>query len=93
MINLLICNHLTTPYYKSKYLLKFHHLCVVHFVVRNVGLNGQAIAAVVSVKDIDLESFSLSENPDFIEVIEKARKEFKTGKRVSLAEMKREMLG
>ena len=56
-------------------------------------LNGQAIAAVVSVQDIDLESFSLSENPEFMRIIDQAREEFKTGKRVSLAEMKREMLG
>ena len=26
-----------TPYYQSKYLLKFSHLYVLHFVVRNVG--------------------------------------------------------
>ncbi|NEQ40207.1 MAG: hypothetical protein F6K40_29775 [Okeania sp. SIO3I5] len=44
-------------------------------------------------KDIDLESFALNENMEFIEIIEKAREEFKTGKRVSLAEMKREVLG
>ncbi len=55
--------------------------------------SGSYIAAVVSVKYIDLESFYLSENQEFIEIIEKATEEFKTGKRVSLAEMKREMLG
>ncbi|NEQ37156.1 MAG: hypothetical protein F6K40_13130 [Okeania sp. SIO3I5] len=56
-------------------------------------LNGRVVAAVVSVQDIDLESFSLSENSEFIEIIERAREEFKTGKRVSLAEMKGEFLG
>lgn len=56
-------------------------------------LNGKAIAAVISLQELDLESFSLSENPEFMKIIEKAREEFATGKRVSLAEMKREMLG
>jgi hypothetical protein len=56
-------------------------------------LNGRAFAAVVSLKELDLESSSLSENPEFMKIIEKAREEFATGKRVSLAEMKREMLG
>lgn len=51
------------------------------------------IAAVISLKELDLESNSLSENPEFMKIIEKARQEFATGKRVSLAEMKREMLG
>ena len=48
---------------------------------------------VVSLKELDLESVSLSENPEFMKIIEQAREEFATGKRVSLAEMKREMLG
>jgi PHD/YefM family antitoxin component YafN of YafNO toxin-antitoxin module len=56
-------------------------------------LNGRAFAAVVSLKELDLESSSLSENPEFMKIIEQAREEFATGKRVSLAEMKREMLG
>ena len=56
-------------------------------------LNGRAVAAVISLQELDLDSFSLSENPEFVKIIEKAREEFAIGKRVSLAEMKREMLG
>lgn len=56
-------------------------------------LNGKAFAAIVSLKELDLESFSLRENPEFMKIIEQAREEFATIKRVSLSEMKREMLG
>ena len=49
-------------------------------------LNGRAVAAVVSLQELDLESFSLSENPEFVKIIEKAREEFAIGKQVSLAE-------
>ncbi|OCR00398.1 hypothetical protein BCD67_12860 [Oscillatoriales cyanobacterium USR001] len=55
-------------------------------------LNGKAIAAVVSLKEGDRESLSLSMNPEFAEIIEKAREEFKVGKKLSLEEMKREVL-
>lgn len=56
-------------------------------------LKGRAVAAVVSLQELDKYSFSLRENPEFVKIIEKAREEFATGKRVSLAELKREMLG
>lgn len=56
-------------------------------------LNGKAIALVASLKDVDSESLSLSMNPEFIEIIQKARAEFKAGKKLSLEEMKREVLG
>ncbi|MEM9542409.1 MAG: hypothetical protein AAGA60_23315 [Cyanobacteria bacterium P01_E01_bin.42] len=55
-------------------------------------LNGKAIAAVVSLENIDLEDFYLSTNPDFLEIIQNARNEFKQGKTLSLEEMKREVL-
>ena len=43
-------------------------------------LNGKAFATIVSLKELDLESFSLRENPDFMMIIEQAREEFATGK-------------
>lgn len=49
------------------------------------------VAAIVSLKDVDMESISLSTNPEFLEIIEKSRKEFKLGKRISLDEMKKEL--
>lgn len=55
-------------------------------------LHGKAIATVSSIKDIDPESLSLSTNPEFLAIIEKARDEFKAGKTISLSEMKRELL-
>jgi len=54
--------------------------------------HGKAIATVTPIKDIDPESLSLSTNPEFIAIIEKARDEFKAGKTISLSEMKRELL-
>ncbi len=53
--------------------------------------NTTPVAAVVSLKNIDWESLSLSSNPEFMEIIEKSRKEFKIGKRVSLTEMQQEI--
>ncbi len=51
-------------------------------------LNGKAIAVVISLKDMDEESLSLSLNPEFISIIETARQEFKTGEKLSLSEIK-----
>jgi hypothetical protein len=55
-------------------------------------LNGEAVALVVALKDSDSESLSLSKNPKFLEIIEKAREEFRTGKILSFEEMKRAVL-
>ncbi len=49
------------------------------------------VAAIVSLKNVDMESLSLSTNPEFLEIIEKSRNELKLGKRISLEEMKKEM--
>ena len=43
-------------------------------------LNGKAFATIVSLKELDLESFSLRENPEFMKIIEQAREEFATSK-------------
>ncbi len=53
--------------------------------------NEKPIAAMVSLENVDMESLSLSTNPEFMEIIEKSRKEFKSGKKLSLDEIKREI--
>jgi hypothetical protein len=50
------------------------------------------IAALVSLKQVDQEALSLSTNPEFIAIIKAAREEFRSGKRLSLEEIKREVL-
>jgi PHD/YefM family antitoxin component YafN of YafNO toxin-antitoxin module len=54
--------------------------------------NEKPIAAIVSLKNVDKESLSLSTNPEFIEIIEKAREEFRSGKKLSFEQMKQEVL-
>lgn len=51
----------------------------------------KAVAAIVSLKNVDKESICLSTNPEFLEIIENSRKEFKLGKKVSLNAMKKEI--
>jgi len=46
------------------------------------------VAALVSLKEIDRESLALSTNPEFLAIIEKARQEFRAGKKLSLEEMR-----
>jgi len=55
--------------------------------------NRKPVAAIVSLSKVDKESLSLSTSPEFMEIIEKARVEFAAGKRLTLEEMKREVLG
>lgn len=50
------------------------------------------VAAIVSLRKMDKESLSLSTNPEFMELIEKARAEFAAGQKLTLEEMKREVL-
>jgi hypothetical protein len=54
--------------------------------------NKQPVAAMVPLKNVDMESLALSYHPDFIEIIEKARAEVKAGKTLSLKEMKDEVI-
>ena len=42
------------------------------------------VAALVSLKKVDRESLALSTNPQFLRIIETARKEIRAGKTVSL---------
>ena len=50
--------------------------------------NDQPVAAIVSLRKVDKEALSLSLNPEFISIINKAREDFETGRRLSLDEMK-----
>lgn len=50
------------------------------------------IAAIVPLKGVDRESVVLSAHPEFLKLIARARREFATGKTLSLDEMKRAVL-
>ena len=50
------------------------------------------VAAIISLEKVDRESLSLSTNPEFLAIIEKAREEFRMGNKLSLDEMKQEIL-
>ncbi len=52
-------------------------------------LHQEPIAAVISLRDMDRESLTLSMNPEFMEIIDRARAEFAAGKKLTLEEMKR----
>ncbi|MBM3241315.1 hypothetical protein FJZ31_33960 [Candidatus Poribacteria bacterium] len=54
--------------------------------------NKKPIAALVSLKKVDRELLALSTSPEFMEIIQAARAEFQSGKRLSLEEMKQEVL-
>jgi hypothetical protein len=45
-----------------------------------------------NLKNVDKESFSLSTNPEFMDIIEQAGKELGVGRKLSLGEMKRKAL-
>jgi hypothetical protein len=47
------------------------------------------IAALVSLKEVDRECLSLSTNPEFLALIDKARQEFRDGKTMSFEAMRR----
>lgn len=49
------------------------------------------VAALISLKDVDLESLSLSTNPDFYDIITQSRREFIMGKTILLDDMRREI--
>ena len=54
--------------------------------------NRKPVAALVSLKDVDRESLSLSLDPAFMKIIRRARAEVKRGEVYSLEQVKREML-
>jgi PHD/YefM family antitoxin component YafN of YafNO toxin-antitoxin module len=52
--------------------------------------NNKPVAAIVSLKDVDPESLSLSTNPQFMRIVEQARQEIAAGRTLSLDQMKQE---
>jgi prevent-host-death family protein len=53
--------------------------------------NGKPVAALVSLENVDEETLSLSSNPDFIELIERSRKEHKSKGGLSSEELQRRL--
>jgi PHD/YefM family antitoxin component YafN of YafNO toxin-antitoxin module len=53
--------------------------------------NGQPIAALVTLENVDMETISLSTNPRFIELIERSRAQRHSEGGVSSAEMRRRL--
>jgi PHD/YefM family antitoxin component YafN of YafNO toxin-antitoxin module len=47
------------------------------------------VAALVSLRKVDRESLALSTNPQFLKIIETARKEVRAGKTISLEDLQR----
>jgi hypothetical protein len=50
------------------------------------------VAAIVSLRDVDKESWALSASDAFLELIDRAREEIRQGKSLSLDEMRRAVL-
>jgi PHD/YefM family antitoxin component YafN of YafNO toxin-antitoxin module len=53
--------------------------------------NGKPVAALVSLENVDEETLNLSSNPDFIELIERSRKEHKSKGGLSSKELQRRL--
>jgi len=49
--------------------------------------NGQPVAALFSIEDVDLETLSLGTNPNFINIIEQSRKSQKEEGRIFLEDI------
>jgi hypothetical protein len=47
------------------------------------------VAALVSLRKVDRESLALSTNPQFLKIIESARKEVRSGKTISLESLQK----
>jgi antitoxin (DNA-binding transcriptional repressor) of toxin-antitoxin stability system len=52
----------------------------------------RAVAAIVPLRNVDRESLAVSQHPEFLELIARARAEFAAGRAISLREMKRRVL-
>jgi antitoxin (DNA-binding transcriptional repressor) of toxin-antitoxin stability system len=50
------------------------------------------VAAIVSLRKVDEESLRLSTHPEFMELVEKAREEFRRGETATFDQVKREFL-
>src|SRR5262245_54681074 len=51
------------------------------------------VAMLVSLRKIDRESLALSTNPEFLRIMEEARKEIRAGQSTSLEEVERKLRG
>ncbi len=51
------------------------------------------VAMLVSLRKVDRESLALSTNPEFLRIIEMARKEIRAGQTTSLEEVERKLRG
>lgn len=51
----------------------------------------RAVAAIVPLKKSDRESVALSGHPEFLEIIERSRADFRSGRVISLEAMKNEL--
>ena len=52
---------------------------------------GEPIAALVPIDDADLETVALGTNPRFMELIERARAQYRSGQSLSSDEVRREL--
>lgn len=52
---------------------------------------GQPVAALVDVRDVDIESLSLATNPRFMAIIERSRARLRAEGGIPLAEVKRQL--
>ncbi len=52
----------------------------------------RAVAAIVPLKNVDRESLTLSQHPEFLELIAQSRAEFAAGRKLSLDEMRRALM-
>ncbi|MEQ8974455.1 MAG: hypothetical protein RIE73_29205 [Coleofasciculus sp. C1-SOL-03] len=53
--------------------------------------NGQPIAALITLENVDMETISLSTNPQFIELIERSRERRRAEEGISGTEMRRRL--
>ena len=54
--------------------------------------NDKPTYVVIPIKNVDRESLALSTNPEFRKIIESSRKEIRRGQKLSLDEMKQEVV-
>ncbi|MEJ5310396.1 MAG: hypothetical protein WHX52_11535 [Anaerolineae bacterium] len=54
--------------------------------------NDKPTYVVIPIKNVDKESLALSTNPEFRQIIERSRKEIRCGQKLSLDEMKQEVV-
>jgi antitoxin (DNA-binding transcriptional repressor) of toxin-antitoxin stability system len=52
----------------------------------------RAVAAIIPLKNVDRESLTLSQHPEFLELIGRSRADFAAGRTISFGEMKRRVL-